>query len=199
MILQGDELEFAISQYLDGTLAADALAVLEERLATDGEVRELLREYRQINTTLRGCPSCPAVDWSDFSSRILTNIASKDVADATADRTFPLRLRPVGVSFATFVGHRFFRPLALAASLLVGVSAAVFIFAHHAKPVPTIAKVEGPKVEQSSGPVVAEVSIGPAPSVATTNWRSRDEAIDRPSIVLIDRADNPAPDNDSVY
>ena len=37
-----DELEFSISQYLDGTLGARERDALDERLATDAEARALL-------------------------------------------------------------------------------------------------------------------------------------------------------------
>jgi anti-sigma factor RsiW len=40
-IMSTDQLEFSISQYLDGTLPADEQAALEERLATDAQAREL--------------------------------------------------------------------------------------------------------------------------------------------------------------
>lgn len=66
-----DELEFSISQYLDGTLAADQHAVLEERLATDAEARALYAEYQSLQGVLTtSLPAMPEVDWDQFAARV---------------------------------------------------------------------------------------------------------------------------------
>ena len=56
-----DQLEFAISQYLDGTLAADEQAALERHLETDAGARQMLAEYRAPkNYKASDCPLCKA-------------------------------------------------------------------------------------------------------------------------------------------
>jgi anti-sigma factor RsiW len=201
VILEGDELEFAISQYLDGQLSADLAGALEERLAVDPAARELLRKYRQIRDTLAQ-PFSDAIDWEKSLREIRQTVdaratfASTNSTDSNADLT---GLHRRSQSFWRQGRRRFAVPIALAASLLVAFTS-VAVFVKHSKPSsPAIANVVGPHVEAPSGPVVAEVSIGPAPSVASSERLSHEEVGDRPSIVLIDRADNPPPDSDSIY
>ena len=69
-----DELEFSISQYLDGNLAGHEEAALEELLATDVDVRALVGEYRSLDRVLRGVP-LPAVDFDGLSERICGAVA----------------------------------------------------------------------------------------------------------------------------
>ena len=66
-----DELEFSISQYLDGTLAADQRDALDERLATDAEARALYAEYQSLQGVLISSqPAMPEVDWDQFASQV---------------------------------------------------------------------------------------------------------------------------------
>jgi hypothetical protein len=60
--------------------------------------------------------------------------------------------------------------------------------------------VEGPSVEPSTGPAVAEVTIG-APQntdAADAGWQSYEALINRPSRVVIGGADNSAQDSDAA-
>ena len=72
-----DELEFAISQYLDGTLAEAEVSALEERLATDAEARAILAEYRRLDTVLKAAPR-PALDWEALGDRISQAVAEQE-------------------------------------------------------------------------------------------------------------------------
>jgi negative regulator of sigma E activity len=67
-----DELEFSISQYVDGTLAdVEQRSALEERLATDAEARALYAEYQALQGVLvSSLPAMPAVDWDQFAARV---------------------------------------------------------------------------------------------------------------------------------
>lgn len=69
-----DELEFAISQYLDGNLAESEESALESRLSTDADARALLAEYRGLDRALRAAP-LPAVDWDALAGRIRHAVA----------------------------------------------------------------------------------------------------------------------------
>ena len=64
-----DELEFSISQYLDGTLAAADAAALEERLAGDADARVVFGEYQSLDAALRATPA-PDVDLAAFHTRV---------------------------------------------------------------------------------------------------------------------------------
>jgi anti-sigma factor RsiW len=48
-----DQLEFSISQYIDGALAPLEQAVLDEVLATDANARALLEQYRKLNALVK--------------------------------------------------------------------------------------------------------------------------------------------------
>jgi negative regulator of sigma E activity len=66
-----DELEFSISQYVDGTLADDGQrSALEERLATDAEARGLYAEYQTLHGVLATSLPMPEVDWDQFARRV---------------------------------------------------------------------------------------------------------------------------------
>ena len=69
-----DELEFSISQYLDGTLAGQEESALEARLATDSDARALLEEYRGLDRVLRRAPR-PVVDYDALAGRISDAVA----------------------------------------------------------------------------------------------------------------------------
>lgn len=235
MNLQGDELEYAISQYLDGQLSADLAGVLEERLAVDPAARELLRQYSELRTAL--ATPLPALGGEESLHALRQTVAAhwqtlrenagNAEVEVDSDQTDARSLRDVtnaGATNYTFsnrnltlsrenltgfqrvssvVGRlgrrRFAVPMALAASLLIAFTTIEVFVAHPRSQAPAIANVVGPHSEAPTGAVVAEVSIGPAPSVAASSRLSREEVGDRPSIVLIDRADNPPPDGDSIY
>jgi anti-sigma factor RsiW len=72
-----DELEYAISQYLDGTLAEADESALDERLAADESARALLSDYRSLDRTLRAAPM-PTFDFDALSSRISAAVAEQD-------------------------------------------------------------------------------------------------------------------------
>ena len=62
-----EQLEFAITQYLDGTLPPEDVAALEQRLATEPEAQALLEEHRSLTAMLRADPA-PALAWDEVAS-----------------------------------------------------------------------------------------------------------------------------------
>ena len=62
-----EQLEFAITQYLDGTLPAEDVSALEGRLAEDAGARALLEEHRKLTEMLRA-DSGPALAWDEVAS-----------------------------------------------------------------------------------------------------------------------------------
>jgi anti-sigma factor RsiW len=74
-----EQLEFAITQYLDGTLPPEELGALERRLADDAEARALLEEHRALTALLRTQP-LPEMDWADVArdlSAVVTGTVSE--------------------------------------------------------------------------------------------------------------------------
>jgi anti-sigma factor RsiW len=73
-----DQLEFQLSQYLDGSLAADEVAAFEARLAEDAAARELLEEYRKLNALLKAPAALPDLAWDRFADHICSAVAGAD-------------------------------------------------------------------------------------------------------------------------
>ena len=74
-----EQLEFSITQYLDGTLPPEELGALEKRLATDAQARALLDEHKSLTALLRGEP-VPELDWGGLArdlSAVVTGTVSE--------------------------------------------------------------------------------------------------------------------------
>ena len=193
-----EELEFAISQYVDGTLPASERAALELRLEGDPDARALLDEYRRLETSLKqDLPAVPEVDWDRLATHISTHVAD----EAGRPLTMPWVRR--------------FAPLAVAASLIIGVGVAAVVFLTHRPPkaevevaidhgsqtptVVAVVEIEGPAAEiASEGQQVAQVEIGPSPQYAALDrpYRAADAVVvSRPSrVVWIATGAEPAQD-----
>jgi anti-sigma factor RsiW len=183
-----DELEFAISQYLDGNLAAAEESALEARLASDADARALLAEYRSLDRALRASP-VPDIDFTALGDLIRTAVA------AQAEPAQSYRLHWVRTVAA----------LALAACVVLAVG--VGIRRLQVPPGPTGPIVKGPTQEPkqivvidttpraapSTAPV-AIVSVGPsaAPGDRPALARYHEDLITRPSQVIIARTGSPS-------
>jgi anti-sigma factor RsiW len=178
MKMTRDELEYAISQCLDGNLPPLERATLDDRLASDAEARAILDEYRRLDVSLKNMPM-PTLAWDRVAEQIQQAVAQEEL---------PIRhysLRPM----------RWIGGLAIAASILFAISLALH-FAQPAQKPAGVATITGPAAEVAAGPVVAQIGIGPSPTVAA-NWQASDEIISRPTVVLIDQARSSAQDNES--
>src|SRR3954469_22671415 len=185
-----DELEFAISQYLDGNLAADEESALESRLAGDADARALFAEYRGLDRALRAAP-LPSFDFDSLAGRIHEAVAAQD------EPAQSYRLHWV----------RFALALALAACVVIAVS--IGIRRLQSPPNGTGSVVVGPQAEPKQI-VVIDTTPRPAPSAApaaaaavgpSTQPQDRaalaryhDDLISRPSQVIIARSGYAAQD-----
>jgi hypothetical protein len=61
-----EQLELAITHYLDGTLPAEEVAALDEILATDAQARVLLAEHEKLTALLRSQP-LPEMDHAELA------------------------------------------------------------------------------------------------------------------------------------
>lgn len=175
-----EELEYTISQYLDGTLPPAQRLALEQRLSADAEARALLAEYRRLDAALKSASSLPQIAWEQLSQRISRTIAAEEM---------PLRhyvLPSIG-----WTGR-----LAVAAALLFAVGIVVHLVNRPHRDAGTVV-VAGPQPQRSAGQVVSEVRIGPSPGAAS-DWPAGQEVVTKPTIVLIDRMQANGQDNDSV-
>jgi negative regulator of sigma E activity len=184
-----DELEFAISQYLDGNLAEAEESALEARLASDADARALLAEYRSLDRVLRAAPP-PTVDWDALSGRVSKAVARE------AEPAQSYRLHWVRTAAA----------LALAACVVVAVSIGIrrlqgpdsrLQFGENTQPATKqIVVIDTARRAAPSTAPVAIVSVGPpaaAPDRAALA-RYHEDLISRPSQVIIARSGQPAQD-----
>jgi anti-sigma factor RsiW len=186
-----DELEFAISQYLDGSLAEADQSALEQRLATDAVTRALLAQYRAVDALLR-TGGAPAIDHDALAARITAAVA----AQPEPAQSYRLHWARAALT------------LALAACVVIAVG--VGIRRLQAPPAPTGGLAVGPQRREprqivvvdtvhratpSTAPV-AVVSVGPsaAPEDRPALARYHEDLISRPSQVIIARSGYPAPD-----
>jgi anti-sigma factor RsiW len=189
MRMTRDELEYAISQYLDGNLPLLEEAALEDRLASDDEARALLEEYRRLDATLKNSlPAAPPIAWDRLAGEIQKSLAAEET---------PVQHYSLGT--ITWAGR-----LAIAASVLFAVSIAIHFAPRAARQQAArpggLAIVSGPQVQQSTGPVVEQIQIGPAPSLAVRPRSAEEDIVARPTVVLIDRANPSGQDGDpSMY
>lgn len=176
--MRPDELEFSISQYLDGTLAEQERTALEERLKTDAAAQALLAEYRRLDEALCSLP-LPGIRWDR-----LTHVISEAVEQAEGPaQSYRIDWRRLSV------------PLGLAASVLFAAGIAMHVYlssgvGNFPPPPPPLVKlavVTGPQADMPGGPVQSEVAIGPAKAVAGVPDLNRyaDDMITRPSRVLV--------------
>jgi hypothetical protein len=188
-----EELEYSISQYIDGTLPLLDRNALEERLAVDAEARGILAEYQKLDNTLkRAMPRLPAIAWDRLAGEIQQAVAA--VEDPPV-RHYSIRSLVTATSWT----HR----LAIAALLLLGVAITTFIL-NNSNPGTTTPRqasgtlvVVGPQPQQASQPAIVQLEIGPSPELANQDWRINEEFISRPTVVLIDRAAPSGQDSDS--
>ena len=109
--MSDEQLHFAISQYVDGTLPPAEVAALEKRLQEDPAARRLMEEYRRIGDLVQVALPEPEMDWDKFSTQISAAI-DRGVVPITDDAPVSYR---IGV----------WKPLAMAAGLLLCATLAV--------------------------------------------------------------------------
>ncbi len=162
-----DALEFALSQYADGTLPSGERAAVDIVLAADPAARATVADYRRLDRLLA---DPPAVNWDRFAARLAAAVADPP---AVAGR----------------IG--WWRPAAVAAAAVVAVTVGL---ARHGRPTApartapeSVAVVSGPAVEAAAGPAEATVSIGPSPALAARGGSGRyaEGVVGRPPTVVI--------------
>ena len=182
-----DELEFAISQYLDGTLAEAEEAALEARLAADSGAREILGEYRRLDRAMKAAP-LPAFDYTALSERISSAVA----AEPEPAQSYRLHWVRTAAS------------LALAACVVVAVSVGIRRLGpaddldnrRHAQDPATVSPrkqivvVDAVRRAAPSTAPVTTVAVGPSPAAqdGPALARYQEDLLSRPSRVVIARS-----------
>jgi len=170
-----DDLEFQISQYLDGTLSLPERVALEQHLVVDVEARRLLAEYRRVDEHLSQSLPLPGVKWDRLAEHL-----SEMVAEADA---------PV-VAGQIFAGI-WLRRLAVAACLVLMVGFTVRHFKRQhisaeSEVNPTLVVI-GPAAEEADGEVVQEIAVGPSAEFAShgDSYPASQNSVDRPGRAFI--------------
>jgi len=88
-----EQLEFVLTQYLDGTLPPEQVGALEERLASDATARALRDAHERLTALLRS-QSLPEADWDDLARDLAAVVTGTvDEADRAADQRLNAILR----------------------------------------------------------------------------------------------------------
>ena len=175
-----DQLDYLLSQYLDGTLSAPEQKALEARLAQDPELRARLEEYARLDNLLRTALPTPQIPWNKFADQISNAIA----AAPRPARSY--RLHPALIGAAA---------LAACALLAIGITQHL----QNQAPQPEIGSIQtqppvveiamadvvGPAAESPAGKSWAEVGLGPPPSAADMSPDSFAPVVAQPSRVYI--------------
>lgn len=177
--MSAQNLEMQISQYADGSLAKPARANLETCINGDPHLRELLNEYRQLDSSIATLPSLPMIEWDMLADRI-----SSAVASATMFGSDEAELETSGVAgrIDGSLGRTAWLRTSLAAGVLLTLCSGALLWHQQgsdALNAPTAIHqvvatndVTGPKVDPSAGPVMVQVKVGAgtptaAPAVQT--------------------------------
>jgi anti-sigma factor RsiW len=173
--MASSDLEFLITQYLDGTLPQRERLELERKLSEDPAAARLMKEHRKLDGILSLAPPSPPIDWDALALRI---------SAAVAMGVQPVQRHKLP---RAWVGAA----VALAACLLV--AAGISLLLRRGAPPPGhaigvdagAAIVVGPQSEEAPGqPTIAEVTLASAALPAT----AADEDPARPSHVFITSA-----------
>jgi anti-sigma factor RsiW len=143
--MNAEQFEFALSQYIDGTLPIEQRAAVEERLRADPEARKLLEEYRNLDQAIRASAAgVPEIQWDRLARHL-----SEAVNDAADSRNYYIGWVRGAVG------------LAVAASVLLVIG--LFLGHPIAPPAPPQAvamlDVAGPQAEAAAGPAAIDISV----------------------------------------
>jgi len=163
-----DDLEFLISQYVDGTLDPEQAAGLEAVLRTDGEARAMLADHRRVTALLLDNTALPAIRFDRLAEVIASNIDQSEAQRVEQVYRFAFGRWAAGaavVAACVLIGFVTLRNDGGVTTDIAGVVAAGG---------QRVVEIDGPRVELASAPRVVQVSIDSpmnAALVATLSWQ----------------------------
>jgi anti-sigma factor RsiW len=181
-----EEDEFAITEYLDGTLPAEHQAALENRLNAEPGLRAVMEEYRALDGVVKNAMPIPAVKWDVLAERL-----SESVDAQSQQRRF-------------YIGNWLKQPMRLAAAamILIAIGVGILIAISNSGNKPVLAvEVVGPEKPAGTGPVVAQVEFDMSPSLAQsgTDWYSAGDVVAMPSTLDVAFTTPAFPDSSSPF
>ena len=197
-----DNLQFALSQYADGTLTQTQRGAVEQLLVHDAEARQTVAEYRRLNMLLAASVRpLPNVDWLRLTQQISAAIDRSHSIPGTA---------AIGAEQAASEAYSMAwgrGPLtwAIAASLVIASSLVWISLQESSKVTATlaiappaipaniepiqraqVADVRVLQVDIASGPAVIHISVGPSAAIEQSSlWLLYPEVVQRPTSISI--------------
>jgi anti-sigma factor RsiW len=171
--MNSEELEFAISQYLDGNLPPGQAPALEELLRTDPAAQGILNQYKKLNDAVRASsPTLPQVKWDRLAMHL-----SQTIADHSKPVVYRISFYRPAVRFA------------LAASVLLAIG--FFWPRTPASQTPEVSApselvVLGPQPEPATGPMELDVTVGQPPAPEVASAYTTDSLVVQRSAVALD-------------
>jgi anti-sigma factor RsiW len=146
-----EEDEFAISEYLDGTLSSEDLGGLERRMEAEPALRGAMKEYLSLDRAMKQAMPMPAVKWDILAERLSESI------DTQSQRS------------RMFIGNWMKQPMRLAAAavFILGLGLAILITLSTGGE-QRVVTVDVNTVEKSEGAKVAVVEFDMSPSLASS-------------------------------
>ena len=83
--MRREEMEFLISQHLDGTLSREDEGKVRELLNTSQEAQGILGDYQKLDAVLKGAKDLPAVKWDVLASTISSAVDAVGEAGAVSE------------------------------------------------------------------------------------------------------------------
>jgi len=190
-----DDLEFLISQYVDGTLVGGKLEALEARLKLDPAARALLTEYRALDAQLKALPK-PGVRWEAFAEQISAAVAEAEEPAQSfriADYRWANRWVAVAAALLIAAGTAF---VALRNISHTPKSIAIINPGPATTPVVTVITLLPAAKDVAPSTAPLEVAIGPSDRLQDQGGVNRytAEVIGRPAQVLIASTAQPVQD-----
>ena len=178
-----EDLEFRISQYIDGTLDDTQCRALEIEIEQNPAAAELLSQYRRIDQVLKTSLPLPDVDYNALADRIVNAIDAQDQPHVLF--SFKWVRRAVSVAAAACI-------------LLIG-----GLWIHNTGILDTsesndvLVHVTGPQSESTFADPVQVIQIGPSPTVMRGPSPASEALVARPSKLVIASA-SPAPHDNAL-
>jgi anti-sigma factor RsiW len=162
-----EEDEFAISEYIDGSLSADERGKLERRMEAEPALRTAAKEYLSLDRAMKQTMPMPAIRWEVLAERLSESI------DAGRQRE------------RMFIGNWMKQPMRLAAAaiFIIGLGLALLIVLSRGGPSErAVVDIKINQVEPEQGPSVAEVDFDMSPSLAQsgTDFYSHGDVVAMP-------------------
>ena len=194
-----DNLQFALSQYADGTLAQTERNAVDQLLVHDAEARQTVAEYRRLSILLAASARpLPSVDWPQLAQQISRAIGRSHSIPGTA----AIAAAEMASESGSMAWGR--RPWvwAIAASLVIA-SGVIWMSqqeSNTAQPalavvpsaiveptrVAEVAEVRVFQGEAASGLAVTHVSVGPSAAIEQASlWQLYPEVAERPASISI--------------